>query len=299
MFCKKNGGLIAVIVGVFIAISVAQRTHAETFEGIDIKVEGKGAAMLFIPGLNSSSDVFTDTCAAFKSQYRCYRLQLPGFAGQPAISIGDQGFLITMRNTIEHYIRTQKLGRVVLVGHSLGGLLSLMIAIDQPDMVSRIVILDSLPFLSAVQNPNLTAETAKPMAAQMRDAMNNQSLELYTQQATTNIQGMSNNPTRIPTIASWGKSSDRTTTTMAMYELMTTDLRESIATIKTPTLVLGTWAAYKNFGATKESTQTIFSLQYAALKGADIRLSETGYHFVMWDDGEWVNQQMREFLHQK
>jgi hypothetical protein len=63
MFCKKNGGYIAIIIGVFVALFVANKSHAESFEGLDVKVEGKGAAVIFIPGLNSAASVFTETCA--------------------------------------------------------------------------------------------------------------------------------------------------------------------------------------------------------------------------------------------
>jgi hypothetical protein len=91
----------------------------------------------------------------------------------------------------------------------------------------------------------------------------------------------------------------RQTTTQAMVALMTTDLRSDIAAIKQPTLVLGAWAAYKPYGSTKESTTGIYQLQYAKLKNVDIRLSDTGYHFLTWDDGDWVNHQISEFLSAK
>jgi len=32
------------------------------------------------------------------------------------------------------------------------------------------------------------------------------------------------------------------------------------------------------------------------VKNIDIRLSDTGFHFITWDDGDWVNQQINEFL---
>lgn len=299
MFCKKNGGYIAIIIGVFVACFVANKSHAETFEGLDIKTDGKGAAVVFIPGLNSSSSVFNETCAAIKSNHQCHLLQLPGFAGLTPLPANDQDFLTNMRDRIEHYLQTKKMKNVTLVGHSLGGTLSLMIAQHSPDLVSKLVIVDSLPFYSAIQNPAATAELMKPQADQMRAMMLNQPLEDYLKYGAQNLTSMSNNPARMNTLIEWFKSSDRTTTTAAMYSMMITDLRKSIANIKAPTVVLGAWAAYKNFGATKESTKAIFTSQYAELKNIDIRLSEAGYHFLMWDDAAWVNQQILEVLAKK
>src|SRR3546814_10981732 len=102
---------------------------------------------------------------------------------------------------------------------------------------------------------------------------------------------MSRSPERVKTLAEWSRSSDRATTTQAMYELMTTDLRAQLNTIHTPTLVLGAWAAYAPYGATRESTEAIFRSQYAALDGVRIAMSDSGYHFLMWDDPQWLQAQ--------
>jgi hypothetical protein len=80
MFCKKNGGYIAIIISVLIALTSAYKSSAETFEGLDVKVEGKGPAVVFIPGLNSGASVFTEACNAIKKN-QCHLLNLPGVAG--------------------------------------------------------------------------------------------------------------------------------------------------------------------------------------------------------------------------
>lgn len=296
MFCKKNGGYIAIIIGVFVAFYVANKSHAEGFNGLDVKLEGKGEAVLFIPGLNSGASVFDDTCAAIKTHHQCHLLQLPGFAGNPARAASDKDFLIDMRDRIENYMQTKKLKRVTLIGHSLGGTLSLMIGQHAPQLIAQIVIIDALPFYSAIQNPAATSESMKSQAEQMRTMMLNQPREDYLKFGAQNLMAMSNNPERLPLLTEWLKTSDSATTANAMYSMMVTDLRKPIANIKAPTLVLGAWAAYKAYGATKESTKAIFTTQYAELKQADIRMSETGYHFLMWDDATWVNQQVSEFL---
>lgn len=299
MFCKKNGGYggyIAIIIGVLVALSVANKSNAETFEGLDVKVEGKGAAVIFIPGLNSASSVFTDSCAAIKSNHQCHLIQLPGFAGQAPVNETNTDFLMSMRDRIEHYMSAKKLNKVSLIGHSLGGTLSLMIAQHAPDKVEKVIIIDALPFYAAIQNPAATAEAMKPQADQMRAMMINQSQDDYLKYGAQNLAGMSNNPNNLATLTEWLKTSDRATTAAAMYSMMVTDLRKSIVNIKAPTMVLGAWAAYKPYGATKESTKGIFTAQYAELKNVDIRMSEAGFHFLMWDDATWVKQQVNEFL---
>lgn len=300
MLCKKNGGLMAVMIAILVCMISANQTHAETIESsLSVETKGHGPALIFIPGLNSGKETFRATCDHFQKNYQCHLLQLPGFAGHPAKPGLQQEFLIAMRDEILAYINTHKLKKLTLVGHSLGGTLSLMLTLKAPELVDKLVIVDALPFYPAIQNPALTAELMRPQAEQMRTMMYNQTQADYEKNAAANMQGMSNNPARLPLLIEWSKHSDRATTTQAMVALMTTDLRSDIATIKQPTLVLGAWAAYKAYGSTKDSTAGIFQLQYAKLKNVDIRLSDTGYHFLTWDDGDWVNQQISEFLSAK
>lgn len=302
MLCKKSGGLIAIFIAVMVCLSSANQSYGETISSdktksaLSVETKGTGPTLIFIPGLNSGKETFRATCDYFQKNYQCHLLQLPGFAGHPAIPGLQQDFLVAMRDQVLAYINTHKLHKVTLVGHSLGGTLSLMLALKAPDLVDKLVIVDALPFYPAIQNPAMTAELMRPQAEQMRTMMNNQSQADYEKNAAANMQGMSNNPARMPLLIEWSKSSDRTTTTQAMVALMTTDLRSDMAAIKQPTLVLGAWAAYKAYGSTKDSTAAIYKLQYEKLKNVDIRMSDTGYHFLTWDDGDWVNQQMTDFL---
>lgn len=296
MLCKKNGGLVAVMIALLVCMISANNSRGETLkQSLSAEVKGTGPALVFIPGLNSGKDTFRTTCEHFQN-YQCHLLQLPGFAGQPAMPDLQKGFLIPMRDEVLAYINANKLRKVTLVGHSLGGTLSLMLALKAPELIEKIIIVDALPFYPAIQNPALTAELMRPQAEQMRTMMTSQSQADYEKNAAASVQGMSNNPARLPLLIEWSKTSDRATTTQAMVDLMTTDLRSDIAAIKQPTLVLGAWTAYKPYGSTKESTAGIYKLQYEKLKNVDIRMSASGYHFLTWDDGDWVNQQIHTFL---
>ncbi len=296
-FCNHNkGGVVAVMIVIFVCM-ISQENKAEEFAGIEVTEKGSGSAIIFIPGLNSAEDTFTDTCTAMASKHKCYLLHLPGFAGQKPMDL-QQGFLVPVKNNIVAMLKKKKLSNVTLVGHSLGGLLSLMITLDSPELIEKIVIVDSLPFFPAIQNPSLTIDMAKPQAEQMRAQMNAPSDADYIKNAAFSVQGMSNQASRQALLIAWSQTSDRATTTQAMYELMITDLRASIAAINKPVMVLGAWAAYKPYGSTMESTKAIYTAQYAQLKNVDIRMSETGFHFLTWDDTGWVNQQITQFLNQ-
>ena len=103
---------------------------------------------------------------------------------------------------------------------------------------------------------------------------------------------------RINQATRWSMASDQTTVAQAMYDMNTTDLRQDIARIQQPTLVLGSWAAYKDYGSTKESTKALFEQQYTKLPQHHVEMSEAGKHFLMWDDTQWFFAQADAFLKQ-
>jgi pimeloyl-ACP methyl ester carboxylesterase len=287
--------LSAIAIGVSLAIGSVDAAE-KNFEGIRIDVVGEGRPLLMIPGLNSAADVWSETCAALQAdRVQCHIVNLPGFAGQPPVDDAEP-WLDAMRDRLLGYLDHAGIDRPSVIGHSLGGLLGMQLALAQPERFERLIIVDSLPFFPAVSNPAATVEMVKPMAEGMRAGMlaaDDASYQSNTRMALTN---MSNQPERMDVLLAWGAGSHRATTSQAMYELMTTDLRADIAAIRTPTLVLGAWAGYAAFGATRESVGQTFRGQYQALDGVRIELSEGGYHFLMWDDPQWLLGEVRAFL---
>lgn len=266
----------------------------ERHRDLSVEVVGSGRPVLMIPGLNSAAETWREACAALQPEVQCHLVQLPGFAGAPAARHAE--FLPAMREQLVDYVRARKLDRPAIVGHSLGGMLALQVSIAAPDAVGPLVIVDSLPFFAAAMNPAATPESVRPMAEGMRAQMLAADEAAYLRGAEAASRGMTRDAARTETVKAWGRASDRATTAQAMYELMTTDLRPQLSQVKSPTLVLGAWAAYAPMGSTKESTANIFRSQYARLDGMRLEMSEGGYHFLMWDDPTWVQANIRDFL---
>ncbi|TGE29439.1 alpha/beta fold hydrolase [Hymenobacter metallicola] len=269
--------------------------NAPAHPSFTVKVVGKGRPMLLIPGLTCPGAVWDETLAHYQKQYQCHVVSLAGFGGQPAAAT-TSAFLQGVRDQLLTYINTQKLDKPVVVGHSLGGFMALWMSATQPEAVGPLVIVDSLPFMAAIQNPNLTAEAAKPMAEGMRQQMSKGKMPMAAQRQM--VSSLVTDSARVTQVARWGAASDPATVAQAMYDMMTTDLRQDVARIQQPTLVLGAWAAYKPYGSTKESTRAIFAQQFAKLPQHRIEMSEAGRHFLMYDDSQWFFAQTDAFLKQ-
>lgn len=257
------------------------------------EVKGSGEPVILIPGLASSGEVWNDTAAHMCVKHQCHILTLAGFAGVPALA--EEHLLPAAEQQLADYITANKLVKPTVIGHSLGGFLGMKLASDYPDKVGRLVIIDSYPALGAVRNPAITKDQLQAAATQMRDGMltqNDAAYEAIQQRITASMVTAPENAQRI---AGWGKLSDRATVADAMYEIMATDLRDDISRIKAPTLVLGTWAAYKAY-APKDAVEGLFKSQYARLPGVKVELADSARHFIMYDEPEWMYARIDQFI---
>ena len=274
----------------------ARATTAGGTGHVQVEVIGTGRPVLMIPGLNSGAAVWRETCQALQPQVQCHLVQLPGFAGAPAADPLPDDFLPAMRDELLAYASQRHLERPAIIGHSLGGVLALQMAIAAPDAVGPLVIVDSLPFYAGIRNPQATAASIKPVADQLRVGMLASDAVTYQAQAEAALAGMVRDDGHLQLLRRWGHDSGRATTAAAMHSMLVHDLRDEVAEIRSPTLVLGSGAGYRAFGATEESTRDIFQRQYAKLPGVRIEMSGEGHHFLMWDDPQWLYGQVRTFL---
>jgi pimeloyl-ACP methyl ester carboxylesterase len=292
---KKIHLIIGLIVSFAALLAMTEKANATPSFKVDKVGKGK-QHMILIPGLTCPGEVWNETVLRYQNNYTLHVISLPGFAGTPAIETND--YLKTMRDELIAYIKDNKLKKPILVGHSLGGFLSLWISAVEPDLVGPNFIVDALPFFPAIQDPSATVESMKSMATSMRNMMKDATPEQVKQSQQYYLSTMATAPDKLEIIGKWGIESHSPTVAQAMYEMQTIDLRQELATIKVPVTVLGAWIAYKNYGVTHESTLKNFSNQYQHVKNVNIQLTDTAKHFIMYDDPEWFFQNMDKFLNQ-
>lgn len=259
-----------------------------------VDIAGQGAPIILIPGLGSSGEVWDGTVARYCGQgkYQCHVLTLAGFAGVPAI---DGPLLPAAEQQLSEYIAAQKFDRPVIIGHSLGGFLGMKLAASHPDQVGRLVIVDTLPALGATQMPSVTRAQLKEVAEGMRKHMLQQDAAAFGAGQLQSLRAMITRQEDIDRVAGWGKRSDRATVVNAMADMLADDLRQDVARIKAPTLVLGSWIAYKDYGG-KPLFEQLYKAQYQQLAGVRVELADTARHFIMYDDPAWMYDRIDNFL---
>lgn len=274
---------------------LAGASQAAAPAAFTVDVTGQGRPLILIPGLASSGEVWQGTVERLcgpQTARQCHVLTLAGFAGVAPIA-GD--LLAQAEQQLADYIVAKKLGQPAIIGHSLGGFLALKLAIDHPQQTGKLLIVDSLPALGAAQLPSSTPEQLQAMSSQMQAAMRTQDAASAITSQRRTVSGMASAPADVERIIGWGQRSDRETVIKTMGTLIASDLRQDVAKIKSPTLVLGTWIAYKDY-APRAAIEATFQQQYAQLPGVQIALADTARHFIMYDQPDWMVARIEQFL---
>lgn len=263
---------------------------AQGKKAFKVEVSGRGPAVLFIPGYSCSGEVWKETIAQLQKNYECHVLTLAGFAGQPAI---DSPVLKTVKQEIINYVKTKKLHKPRLVGHSLGAFMSLWVASEAPQLFGKIVCVDGVPFVSSLGKPQITVDSIKNNPAFNPEMVIANFKNLpdsgFVDQTAKAMRWQVEDTARARQIAIWQYKSDRLTLASTLIEMSTTDLRQSIANIKQPVLVMG------SIYVTKENSVLWLNQQFEKLSQAKIKVADSK-HFIMYDQPDWFLKELTAFL---
>jgi N-formylmaleamate deformylase len=291
-----NTGIIVLLITVILFFG--NQVFAQTYiQGYPFAIEktGSGRPMILIPGLYSSGKVWDETVAHFKNNHACYEITLPGFAGQPAIQ--SDSILKTMAIQLANFIRQSKLVKPILVGHSLGGVLILLIGEMYPDLPGGLIVVSSAPFLPGLaMSPDVTVDSSRKIGLMIKNAMKVMTPEQIRQSQQYTLPAMIHDSAKIALVKEMAIKSDSYTQGEVMYELFSMDLRPVMKNISCPILVLGDWISYKKYGASRENVMKNYTAQFSLAPKTTIALNDSSYHFIMYDEPDWFYHQMDGFL---
>lgn len=262
-----------------------------------VKVTGQGPAVILIPGLSSSGDVWEGTVEHLKAHYQCHVLTLAGFAGEPAWSdIKKGGFLPAVEDEIAAYIRQNNLKDPIIIGHSLGGTVAVQFAERYPDVPGKLVIVDMMPFLAGVWLQAGSVKDADPVATNMKLQIEGQTPDQYQAyvKSGASTRAMVTSDADFARVTAWGLGSDQHTMAEAMYELLTTDERADLGKVRGPMLVFATWAGLQ--GVSSQQVEALYRSQYQGTKQMKLVMAGQERHFIMLDNPSWFFAQLDAFL---
>lgn len=135
--------------------SLAHPSGIETINGINIYYEyypnhSTEQTIVLIHGFLSSSFSFRLLVPLLATEFNVISVDLPPFGKSGKIDNYTYSYENNAQ-TILYFINKKKLENVSLIGHSMGGQIALNIALKQPEMVNRIVLLASSGYMKRVR----------------------------------------------------------------------------------------------------------------------------------------------------
>jgi pimeloyl-ACP methyl ester carboxylesterase len=255
----------------------------------EVQVHGSGPPVILIPGLSCSPSVWEETMDALAAEFELHAVSLAGFAGSPAI---DGPLLPRVRDELAAYVREQRLCRPALLGHSLGGFLAFWLEASEPELFGPMIAVDGVPFLPALGDPGTSEEAQRDGAERMRAMMASLSPEQFSMQNRLSLQAMITDPGEVERIAAVSARSVPIAVAQALYELMTTDLRDDVAAIEAPVLLIAP-APPGDLGA---ALRVRYESQLHLIAEHQTLWIEGTRHFVMLDAKEPFLAAVRSFL---
>lgn len=265
--------------------ATAHGHHHAAFESerLHVRVDGEGPRdIILIPGLSSSPEVWDSTVAHLGAGWKVHRIHVQGFAGAPAKANAEGDVAAPVAEEIARYIRENGLSKPVVVGHSMGGTMGMMLAARHPDLVGKLMVVDMVPFMGAMFGaPGVTAEQVRPIADQIHAGMSAGPDEAYFAQSAAAVTGMINTESLRAGPLEDARTSDRRVSANAYRELIVTDLRTELPKITAPTEVV--YVKFNDPRMTPEITDMVYQASFATLPGARLKRIDDAAHFVMFD----------------
>ena len=253
----------------------------------------KGADVILIPGLSSSRDVYAAEAKLLTANYRLHLIQIAGFAGEPAGPNASGPIFSPVVEQLHQYIVSNKLQPVPVIGHSLGGLLALMLANAHPEDVSRLLLVDSLPFYGLVFNPAATIDSIRPQAQVMHDQLIQMPADQFAAGQPVFTERFVKDPEGARQVTASSIASDRTVFANAMLEDLETDIRPQLAGIKTPTTLL---YAYEAAQGPVAGVTALYTNAFATMPNIHLIRIDDSRHFIMFDQPAAFDKAVQTFL---
>ncbi|HEY3915522.1 MAG TPA: alpha/beta hydrolase [Verrucomicrobiae bacterium] len=260
---------------------------------VTITARGDGPDVVLIPGLACSSAVWDATAKHLEGHYRLHIVQVAGFGGAPAQGNAKGAVVQPTVDAIDAYIKTNNLKSPTVIGHSLGGLMGMMLALQHPEDTGKLMIVDSFPFIGVLFGAaDVTAVTDQ--ASQIRDMMLNESQDDYAKGEESFLPALVKSQERLKLAIKWAVASDKSVVARAMYEDFTTDLRPKLKDIKTPVTMLYPYDSGMN--QEQETVDAMYRDNFAALPNKKLVRIDNSMHFIMLDQPDEFAKQVDAFL---
>lgn len=108
---------------------------------INYIVEGEGSPIVILHGWGANIETVRPIINILNTRYKVYALDLPGFGGssEPKEPIDSFQYAEIVRD----FLKEMNIQKATFMGHSFGGKISIILSSKYPDLVDKVVLIDS------------------------------------------------------------------------------------------------------------------------------------------------------------
>lgn len=263
--------VVAVLAALLVANTIAMNHQTKPAEadigrilrlpGGDLQVREDGppggAPVVLIHGWTASMHWWDEVVKRLKSKFRLVRVDLLGHGGSEKPGSGYS--MEHQAQQIALALRVLRVKSALVAGHSTGGEVAIALAARQPELVSRLMVLDTEPAERYVHTDFLTKLSLKPVLGQaLRRAVTDSAIRSGLDQAFTKgykVPGQFVRDFRKLTFGAYKKTFDESADYVEQGRL-TRDFKR----IKAPTMVV--------FGAEDRLVDSEGAVQYSTIRPA-------------------------------
>ena len=277
------------------ALAPTQASPAEQrLAHISIVKHGSGSPVVLIPGLSTPRSVWDAVVPELAKRHTVHVVQVNGFAGDDAGANGKEGLLAAIVEELHVVLERDQAAPAAVIGHSMGGLLGMMLASAHPDDVGKLMIVDSLPFAGAMVDEQATVDAVRPMVPMLKARMEaGYAGPEGEAAATATAKSLTAKPASAAAVLGWIKRADARVAAAAMAEALTTDMRPALKSLAMPVTVLH---PASSLGKDPAATAAFYGRQYAAAATARLVPVADSGHFVMLDQPQRFAEAVERFL---
>ncbi len=126
----------------YLGIPGAQTRLVETSSGRVACIKaGSGPTLILLHGLGTSSETWVPTIRALADRFTVYAPDLAGHGNSSGAPL--RGSVEPLVNALDDFCAVEGIETAAIVGHSLGGLVAVRFALNHPDRVSHLVLVDA------------------------------------------------------------------------------------------------------------------------------------------------------------
>ncbi|MBY6349000.1 alpha/beta fold hydrolase [Rhodococcoides corynebacterioides] len=253
-----------------------------TADGIRLRYRrsGTGPTIVLLHGTTSSLEHFDRLARMLARRYDVVRVDLPGF-GMTGPRPDRDYRITTYARTIAAFLDGLEIKQAVVLGNSLGGNVAWNLALDRPDLVRALILVNATGYPSK-ELPRGMQLARKPwIRPLLRRWLPRTMVEKNLRQAVGPLSTIVDDAMIDRVHRLWSRPGNKS----AFVDFVNTDQTDrtdELATITAPTLVLSSASMPQRFAVD--------------IPGARERINPTSGHLLPEEDPEWVLRAVTTFL---